>query len=96
MTRQALRLVLLLLEEFDDAGAAVELGLGGRVEVGAELREGGEFAELREVELGGAGDFLDRLRLRGGTDARHREARRKSRDGCPGRTGRFRGRSGRR
>ena len=37
---QALGLILLLLEELHDAGAAVELGLGGSVQVGAELREG--------------------------------------------------------
>ena len=43
------------------------------VEVGAELRERRQLAELREVELDLAGDLLDRLDLRGGTDAADRE-----------------------
>ena len=63
MIGEALRLILLLLEELHDAGTAVELRLGGGVEVGTELGEGGEFAELGEVELGGAGDLLDGLGL---------------------------------
>ena len=50
-----------LLEELDDAGAAVELGLGLGVEVGAELREGREFAELGEVALEFAADLLGAL-----------------------------------
>src|SRR5579862_1169003 len=44
------RLELGLLEQFGEALAAVELVLRDLVEVAAELREGGEFAVLREVE----------------------------------------------
>jgi hypothetical protein len=40
-----------LLEEFDDARAAIEDGLRAGVEVAAELREGREFAELRQSPL---------------------------------------------
>jgi hypothetical protein len=47
---------LVLLEELNDAGTAIEFLLGRCVEVRTELREGLEFAVLREVELGGAGD----------------------------------------
>src|SRR5207344_821220 len=43
-------LVLRLLEQLDQAGAARELRLGRRVEVGAEGRERLELAELRQVE----------------------------------------------
>ena len=48
--------------------SSLRLGLG--VEVGAELRERRQFAELREVALELAGDLFHRLDLRGGTDAR--------------------------
>ena len=66
------------------------------VEVGAELGEGLQFAELREVELGGAGHRLDRLGLRGGADARHRETDRDGRaDALVEEVG-FQDRSGRR
>src|SRR5690606_34044546 len=58
-----------LLEEFNDAGTAIELALGLGVEVGTELREGREFAELGELALKFAADLLGRLDLRGGTDA---------------------------
>ena len=49
------------------------------VEIGAELREGRQLAELREVELDLAGDLFDRLDLRGGTDAADRETDRNGR-----------------
>ena len=45
------RLELRLLEQFSQALAAVELLLRERIEVGAELREGRQFAVLREIEL---------------------------------------------
>ena len=54
--------------------AALELGLGLGVEVGAELGEGREFAELGELALEFAADLLGGLDLRGGTDARDGEA----------------------
>ena len=49
--------VLRLLEQLDQAGTAVELGLGGLVEVGAEGGERLELAVLREVEAQAAGDL---------------------------------------
>ena len=67
------RLVLGLLEELDDARAAVERGLCAGVEIGAELRERGELAILREVALDFSGHLLHRLDLRGGADARNRK-----------------------
>ena len=45
------RIVLHLLEEFDDALTAIEPRLGRGVEIGTELRERRQLAELREVEL---------------------------------------------
>jgi hypothetical protein len=65
---------LALLEGLDEAGAAVELLLGGGVEVGAELGELHNLAVLGELELQGAGDLLHGLELRGGADAGHGEA----------------------
>ena len=62
-----------LLEEFDEAVALIEDGLGLRVEVGAELRERREFAVVGELALHLAGDLLEGLDLRGGTDARDGE-----------------------
>src|SRR5690606_31974633 len=70
------RVVLRLLEEFDDAAAEVELGLGTGVEIGAELGEGGELAELGQLTLNLTGDLLHGLDLRGGTDAGDRETNR--------------------
>ncbi len=67
------RVVLGLLEEFHDAGAAVERGLGFGVEVGAELSEGGEFAVLGEVAFDFTGDLLHGLDLGGGSHAGNRE-----------------------
>src|SRR5690606_7397819 len=67
------RVELRLLEEFDDARTAIEGGLGLGVEVGTELREGREFAELGELALEFAADLLGDLDLRGRTDARYGE-----------------------
>ena len=58
--------------------SSMRLRLG--VEVGAELREGRQFAELRQVALDAAGHLLHRLDLRGRTDAGHGET---DRDGGP-------------
>ena len=63
------RVVLRLLENFDDAFAALQLRLSFRIEIGAELRERREFAELREVQLNTAGDLFHRFDLRGRTDS---------------------------
>ena len=65
---------LRLLEQLGQARAAIEQALGGGVEVGAELGEGGHLAILRELALDLAGDLLHRLHLRGRAHARHRQA----------------------
>src|SRR6516162_71789 len=65
---------LRLLEQLGQAGAAVEQPLRGRVEVGAELREGRHLAILRELALDAAGDLLHRLGLRRRAHPRYREA----------------------
>ena len=44
-----------------------------RIEVGTELRERRQFAELRQITFDTAGDLFHRFDLRGGTDARHGE-----------------------
>mmetsp|Transcript_17526 Transcript_17526/g.50909 ORF Transcript_17526/g.50909 Transcript_17526/m.50909 type:complete len:599 (-) Transcript_17526:209-2005(-) len=65
--------VLLLLEQLREARAAVEQVLRRRVEVRAELGEGGHLAVLGQLELEGASDLLHCLALRRGPDARHGE-----------------------
>ena len=45
------RVVLDLLEKFDDARATVELRLRLGIQVGAELRKRRQFAELGQIEL---------------------------------------------
>ena len=67
------RVVLDLLEELDDALAAIEPRLGRGIEIGTELRESGQLAELRQVELDLARHLFDRLDLRGGTNAADRQ-----------------------
>jgi hypothetical protein len=67
------RHVLALLQDLDEARAALELG-AGLVEVGGELREGRHGAVLREVEAERAGDLLHRLDLRVAADAADRDA----------------------
>src|SRR5258708_2981702 len=68
------RLVLLLLDDLLLALAAVNSGLGGAVQVGAELCEGGQVAELGEIQLEGAGDLLHAGRLRVAADTADRDA----------------------
>mmetsp|Transcript_24932 Transcript_24932/g.52180 ORF Transcript_24932/g.52180 Transcript_24932/m.52180 type:complete len:380 (+) Transcript_24932:270-1409(+) len=68
------RHVLVLLEHLLQPRAAVEQVLGGGVEVGAELGEGGDLAVLGELELEGARNLLHGLALRGGAYARDGEA----------------------
>jgi hypothetical protein len=67
------RLVLGLLEDFHQAGAAGKLGLGSGIEIGTETGEGGQFAILGEIEAQGTGNLLHRLDLGGATDPRNRE-----------------------
>src|SRR5262245_6812442 len=68
------RLILRLLQHFDEPAAAIELVERRLVEIGAELRERGELAELREIEPQRAGDLAHRLDLRRPADAAHRVA----------------------
>ena len=67
-------LVLRLFHHLDDALAAPELLLRRLVEVGAELRECGKLAVLREVRLEALDDGLHRFGLRVATDSRDRQA----------------------
>src|SRR4029453_14542970 len=57
-------LILALLQELDHALTAGELRLRGAIEVGAELGERGELAELREVEPELAGNLPHGAHLR--------------------------------
>src|SRR5438034_131339 len=68
------RLVLRLLQHFDEPRAARQLLLRRLVEVAAELRERRQRAVLREREPQRAGDLAHRLDLRVAADARHRVA----------------------
>ena len=45
------RIVLHLFKELDDALTAIEPCFGRRIEIGTELRERRELAELREIQL---------------------------------------------
>src|SRR5206468_2078080 len=63
------RHVLPLLEDLDQALAALEHVARDFVEVARELREGRLLTVLREVQLQSAGDALHRLDLRVSTDA---------------------------
>src|SRR6266513_6492428 len=67
------RIVLPLLEELDDSLTAFETRFRRGIEIGAELREGGQLTELREVEFDFARHLFHALDLRRGTDAAHRE-----------------------
>jgi hypothetical protein len=60
--------VLALLEQLREADTAVQQLLGGGVEVGAELGEGGHLAVLGQLELHGTGDL--RLKKKGITKDR--------------------------
>ena len=65
--------VLLLLEELSQLLTSVELLLGGGIEIGTELGEGGDLTILGELELKRTRHLLHGLDLGGGTDTRHRE-----------------------
>lgn len=65
--------VLLLLEELSELLTSVEEVLGGSVEIGTELSEGGDFSVLGKLELERTGDLLHGLDLGSGTDTGHRE-----------------------
>ena len=70
----AQRMELRLLQQLGEARTAVELVLRHLVQVAAELREGGQLAILREVELERGADLLDGLDRGGESDARDGEA----------------------
>jgi hypothetical protein len=65
--------VLLLLEELSETLTTVEGLLGGGIEIGTELGEGGDLTVLGQEELEGTSDLLHGLELSGGADTRHRE-----------------------
>lgn len=66
-------LVLLLLEELSETLTTVKGLLGGGIEIGTELGEGGDLTVLGQEELEGTSDLLHGLELSGGADTRHRE-----------------------
>ena len=63
--------VLLLLKELGQLLTSVEELLGGGIEIGTELGEGGDLTVLGELELERTGELLHGLNLGGGTDTRH-------------------------
>ena len=65
--------VLLLLEELGELLTSVEEMLGGSVEIGTELGEGGDLSVLSELEFERTGDLLHGLDLGGRTDTGHRQ-----------------------
>ncbi len=77
------RLVLILLQDFHQALAAGQLRLRGLIQLlGAELREGGEVAILREIQAQRAGNLAHGLDLRVAAHAAHGDTRRSPRDEC--------------
>src|SRR5579863_6856685 len=67
-------LELWLLQQFRQARTAVELLLGERIEIGAELRERRQFAVLRKIEFERRAHLLHRLDGRRKPYARNRQA----------------------
>ena len=67
------RAVLLLLHQFGNALAALQLLAGGFVEIGGKLREGRQFPVLRQRQAHTAAELLDDLGLGRTADARHRQ-----------------------
>merc|ERR1712100_82270 len=57
------RAELRLLEQFTQALTALQLLLGGGIQIGSELREGSQLVELGQLQFQGAGNFLDGLGL---------------------------------
>jgi hypothetical protein len=62
--------VLLLLEELGKTLTTGQGLLGGGIEIGTELGEGGDLTVLGQEELERTGDLLHGLELSGGTDTR--------------------------
>src|SRR5918992_652588 len=67
------RAVLRLLEQLDQAAAAVQLGPAGRVQVGRERGERLQVAVLRQRQPERTRDLPHRLDLRGAADPGHRD-----------------------
>merc|ERR1719470_622499 len=65
--------VLALLQQLSQPDTSVQQLLGGGVEIGTELGEGGDLTVLGELELHGTGDLLHGLGLGSGADTGHRE-----------------------
>lgn len=65
--------VLLLLKELGELLTSVEEMLGGSVEIGTELGEGGDLSVLGQLEFERTSDLLHSLDLGGGTDTGHRQ-----------------------
>lgn len=65
-------LILRLLEQFDEPLTALQLRLGGRVQVGCKRRERFQFAVLRQVQTQRAGHLFHGLDLRRTAHAGHR------------------------
>lgn len=61
---------LVLLEELGELLTTVELLLGGNIEIGSKLGEGGNLSVLGKLELERTGDLLHGLDLGGGSDTR--------------------------
>src|SRR5262245_62232617 len=68
------RRILPLLQNLGQTAAAIELRLRRLIELGAELRECRELAELREVETPRAGELPHRPDLRAASDSAHRKS----------------------
>merc|ERR1712100_791494 len=62
---------LRLLEQFTQTLAALQLLLGGGIQVRSKLGEGGQFVELGQLQLEGAGNLLDGLGLGSTTHPAH-------------------------
>merc|ERR1711871_265611 len=63
-----------LFQQFAQALATLKLLTGGRIQIGGELGEGGQFVELCKLQLQGAGDLLDGLGLGGTAHTAHGDA----------------------
>ena len=64
---------MVLLQDFDQPLAAIQLRLRGFVEVATELRESSQFAVLREFQLQRAGNLAHGFNLSVAAYAAYRE-----------------------
>src|SRR6185437_8389004 len=68
------RMELRLLQQLRQTLSAIQLRLRGLVQITAELREGGQVAVLRQIELQSRANLLDGLDRRRETYARYRKS----------------------